>query len=153
VAILALFVVLNAGCQQRQPSVASSPTPVVTYLPKETIEVGEKEISVEIADSNETRARGLMFRDSMEADSGMLFVFDKPDYHRFYMKNTRIPLSIAFIDAEGEIISVHDMQPMDQRSKHYPRRKASFALEMNQGWFERNNFGPGTRVELPKRHR
>lgn len=146
--ILAALWGFFGACGQHQ-STSSSSQPKPTYLPEEPMKVGEKTITVEVAKAPYDRARGLMFRDTIPEDHGMLFVFDYPDYHRFYMKNTRIPLTIAFITEDGRIISLHDMEPFSEEARHFPKEKALYALEMNQGWFERNNVAPGTHIQLP----
>jgi len=143
---LVLIFLSLAGCERpKEPLPQVRPTPI----PKEAMKVGDRTIQVEIAKDKATRTRGLMFRDFLEKDAGMLFVFDEAAYHRFYMKNTHIPLSIAFVKEDGTIISIHDMEPFDEKARHFPKRKALYALEMNQGWFEEAGIGPGDRVELP----
>jgi uncharacterized membrane protein (UPF0127 family) len=102
-------------------------------------------ISVEVADSDFLRNRGLMFRESMSEDEGMLFIFPEADQRGFWMKNTHIPLSIAFLDDRGVILNIADMTPHDLRTT-YSEGPARCALEMNQGWFERNGIVPGSHV-------
>ena len=108
--------------------------------------------TVEIADTDEARATGLMGRQALGADSGMYFVY--PDAHNnpFYMKNVPIPLSIAFLDKDGVIVAIKEMRPYDLSSV-YPggainRIEYWDALEMNEGWFERNGIKVGDRAEL-----
>jgi uncharacterized membrane protein (UPF0127 family) len=114
---------------------------------KRKIEILGKTIAVEIADTDERRAFGLMFRNSLPKDEGMLFVFDDERTRSFWMKNTRIPLSIAYINKDKVITEIVDMQPAvlgATRPKSYPSKKKSmYALEMNIGWFERNKIWPG----------
>ena len=102
-------------------------------------------ISVEVADSDFLRDRGLMFRQNMGEDEGMLFIFPESDQRGFWMKNTYIPLSIAFLDDNGTILNIADMSPHDLNTT-YSEGPARGALEMNQGWFERNGISPGCRV-------
>ena len=102
-------------------------------------------ISIEIADSDFLRNRGLMFRESMGEDEGMLFIFPEADQRGFWMKNTYIPLSIAFLDDRGAILNIADMTPHDLVTT-YSEGQSRSALEMNQGWFERNGIVPGSRV-------
>jgi len=149
--VIILFAAILIGCGEESAERTPSPTPTPTSIPKETIRIGEKEISVEIADTPESRHRGLMFRVSLEKDSGMLFVFDKPGYHKFYMKNTRIPLSIAFIKKDGTIADIQDMPPFEDKKRYFPRVKVSYALEMEQGWFQENDVKPGDKVQLYER--
>ena len=103
-------------------------------------------VAVEVSDRPESRARGLMFREELALDEGMLFVFDREQYLSFWMKDTLIPLSIAFMDRKGTILQIEDMEPLDTETLHRSSRPAQYALEMNQGWFERNEVGPGDRV-------
>ncbi len=99
------------------------------------VTVGSAELQVEVADTPESRARGLMERASMPADQGMLFVFPESDFRAFWMRNTLIPLSIAYMDERLRILEIHDMEPLDETP--VPSRfPAMFALEVNQGAFD-----------------
>lgn len=118
-------------------------------LRRETIRLGDTELVVEIADTPELRQRGLMHRRSLPENRGMLFVFDREEPRSFWMKNTRIPLSIAYIGTDGTIKSILDMEPFDLRS-HPSGRSVRYALEVNQGYFERHGIGVGDRVEIPE---
>lgn len=103
-------------------------------------------VAVEVSDRPESRARGLMFREELALDEGMLFVFDREQYLSFWMKDTLIPLSIAFVDRTGIIFQIEDMEPLDAETMHRSSQPARYALEMNQGWFERNGVEAGDRV-------
>lgn len=108
-------------------------------------------ISVEVADNEDERSTGLMYRSELGPDKGMLFVFDEPGIYPFYMKNTQIPLSIAFIDKDGIIIDIQQMTPLDEQTLHYPARPFLFSLEVNQGWFLQKGIMEGDTVfGLPK---
>jgi len=96
----------------------------------------------------EQRSRGLMFREAMPEESGMLFVFGRETKTGFWMKDTKIPLSIAFIASDGLILETQDMEPLSEEL-HTPARAYRYALEVNQGWFERHGLGAGDRVEIP----
>ena len=115
-------------------------------FPTTTIDVAGTSIEVELAVTEEQKARGLMHRDSLPADDGMLFVYPDSKPRSFWMKDTRIPLSIAFIEPDGDIVRIADMKPLDRSSTHslYP---AKYALEMNQGWFEKNGIEEGDRIQ------
>src|SRR3990170_2196764 len=91
-------------------------------------------IQAEVANTPETRIRGLMHRASMPANRAMVFVFPYPDRQCFWMRNTLIPLSIAFIDDRGVIVNIEDMRPQTEY-QHCSARPVRYALEMNQGWF------------------
>ncbi|MCP1728588.1 uncharacterized membrane protein (UPF0127 family) [Natronospira proteinivora] len=118
-------------------------------LERQLLRVGGQTIEVEIADNPRSRQLGLMFRDYLPADEGMLFVYPRPADLSFWMKNTRIPLDIAYIDEVGVIINIQAMEPMTTRS--YPAPGAvPYALEMNQGWFDAHDITAGDLVqELP----
>ena len=140
-------VVLFLLCQI--PSRAESgPQPA---LPTTELRIGSKKITAEIADEEHERAAGLMFRKSLASDSGMLFVMDRSGPVGFWMKNTEVPLTIAYIDAAGLIKELHDLQPRNETPVPSRFPNIAYALEMPQGWFSKNNIWPGERIEgLPK---
>jgi len=105
-----------------------------------------KKISVELATTNETRNRGLMYRHSLGADDGMLFVFPDNDYRSFWMENTYIPLSIAYLTEAGTIINIERMYPHNRTSVK-SRAPAKYALETNADWFKKNGIQVGDCVE------
>ncbi|MDQ3929272.1 MAG: DUF192 domain-containing protein, partial [Chloroflexota bacterium] len=114
-----------------------------------TNKAGEQFVmTVEIADTDEARGLGLMFRPSMDPDAGMLFDFGEDTNASFWMANTILPLSIAFIQADGTIIDIQDMQPLDTTSIG-PNASYRYALETNQGYFRAHNLMPGDKVTLP----
>tara|TARA_E500000331_G_C17148432_1_gene666066 strand:- start:467 stop:889 length:423 start_codon:yes stop_codon:yes gene_type:complete len=106
------------------------------------ITINDIPIHVEVADTEELRQKGLMYRDSLSHDSGMLFVFEDVGPRGFWMKNTRIPLSIAFISETGEILNIEDMNPYDMTTRKSVS-DAMCALEVNQGWFRKNMINSG----------
>lgn len=116
------------------------------------IVVKDKRIKVEIADTDEKRAFGLMFVEKMPFDHGMFFIFDDDSRRSFWMKNTLIPLDVAYVDRDLKIIEIIKMQPAPLgalRPKSYPSKKKSmFALEMNAGWYEKNKIWPGARLHV-----
>ncbi len=116
---------------------------------KVPIYLKNKEIRVEVAKTPEERARGLMGRKLLGKDEGMLFIFEKEDYHGFWMKDTYIPLSIAFIDREGRIVKIADMRPLSLET-HDPPRPILYALEMKKGWFSANGFKAGDILRFSK---
>lgn len=123
----------------------SAPTqskePVKT-LPLIMLKVGGQTVKAEVAVTDETRQKGLMFREKMAANSGMLFVFADIAYHAMWMRNTPLPLAVAFMDQSGKIVSIHEMQPHTEIS-HMAAGPVRYALEMNGGWFERNQVKAG----------
>lgn len=113
------------------------------------VEAKGARIYVEIADTPEARAEGLMFRPSLPEDRGMLFVFPEPQTLAFWMRNTSIPLSIAYIDRDGTVLEIHDMEPYSLESVS-SRQPALYALEVNRGTFEGLGIEPGDRLRLPE---
>jgi uncharacterized protein len=105
-------------------------------------------VLVELARTDAERQRGLMGRTYLDEGAGMLFVFPADTAGPFWMKDTLIPLSIAFIGADGVIVDIQDMQPLDE-TLHYPARPYRYALEVPQGWFARSGIRVGQPVELP----
>jgi uncharacterized membrane protein (UPF0127 family) len=105
-------------------------------------------VLVEIARTDAERQRGLMERTRLDDGAGMLFVFPGTSTAPFWMKNTLIPLSIAFISEERVIVDIQDMQPLDE-TLHFPAARYRYALEVPQGWFARSGVTVGQPVELP----
>ncbi len=118
-------------------------------LPRIPVYIKGREIRVEVAKREEDRARGLMERKSLGKNEGMLFIFDEEGYHGFWMKNTLLPLSIAFMTKEGKIVSIADMKPLDL-SVHNPPQPILYALEMNKGWFAANGIKAGDVLRFSK---
>ena len=130
-------------------AVAFACEPIQT-LPETDLIIQKKEIAVEVADEFHERQLGLMYRKELAEDKGMLFVYNNEKMRNFWMKNTYIPLTIAFVNKDGLILHLADMKPLDINavSSKYP---AQFALEMNQGWFSKHKIGPGDKIiGLPK---
>ncbi|PMC18769.1 hypothetical protein CJ230_02670 [Oligella urethralis] len=115
-------------------------------LPTQLLRLGNSTLEVEIAATNQSRQRGLMHRHVMAEERGMLFMFEQAERLCFWMRNTYIPLSIAYLDKDATIIEIFDMQALDERSV-CSTAPAQFALEVNQGWFERHQIQVGQRVE------
>ena len=124
----------------------------ITYsgsLPKIPLYIHDKEIQVEVAQTPEERSYGLMGRKHLGKDEGMLFVFETEDQHGFWMKDTFLPLSIAFMDKEGRIVWMTDMKPLTLDS-HVPPKPILYALEMNKGWFASHRVKVGDIVRFSK---
>ena len=109
------------------------------------LKAGKQIIHAEVAATDAERERGLMYRRSLPENSGMLFVFDRPARSCMWMKNTPIPLSVAFIDQDGAIVNIEEMEPFTLES-HCSAGWIRYALEMNAKWFERNGLKPGSRI-------
>ncbi len=114
-------------------------------LPVVQLNAGMHLVRAEVAADFSTRAQGLMHRKSLAPNAGMLFVFDGPAIHCMWMKNTYIALSVAFLDEEGAIINIADMQPHSEES-HCAARPARYALEMTRGWFAQRGIKPGMKL-------
>ena len=110
-----------------------------------TLKVGMHSIRAQLAITPMQRQIGLMHRREMPSHEGMLFVFDEPSQQCFWMRNTLIPLTIAFLADDGTVVNLADMKPQSDES-HCSSRPVRFALEMNQGWFAKRGVKPGTRI-------
>jgi uncharacterized membrane protein (UPF0127 family) len=109
------------------------------------------EVQVEVADDVAEQAKGLMYREKLGEDRGMLFVYPDEQERSYWMKNTLIPLSIAYIDSEGRIVDILDMKPLDDKPPHYNSSEpVQYALEVNQGFFEKKGVKEGDHAELPE---
>ncbi|HEY6752460.1 MAG TPA: DUF192 domain-containing protein [Rubrobacteraceae bacterium] len=157
-AVLALGALLVAATsalgQSEVPPGLETPAPTepqASQLPVSTIvnSLGERiPVQVEIADTDAERQTGLSGRPTLTEDAGMLFVFDQEQPLSFWMKDTLIPLSIAYISAEGRIVDIQDMQPLDE-TPHPSAEPAQYALEVNQGFFAERGVAVGDTIELP----
>ena len=127
-----------ATLAQAKESAATSPTIGLS--------VNGHIVKAELATDDATRQKGLMFRTQMSKNNGMLFVFPQIAYHAMWMKNTLIPLSVAYMDESGKIVSIHEMEPQTEIS-HQAEGPARYALEMNAGWFSSNKIKPGDSIK------
>lgn len=114
-------------------------------LPRAELTAGFHRVEAEVAANQADRSQGLMHRRSMPQNHGMIFVFPVSAVHCFWMRNTPLPLSIAFLDEKGVIIDIDEMAPETDTS-HCPSRPARFALEMNAGWFKAKGLKPGAAI-------
>ncbi len=124
----------------------------IEKLKAQKIWVASTGVTAEIADSPNSRERGLMYRTSMPAEAGMLFIFEEPQPMAFWMKNTLIPLSIGYFGADRKLIDVYEMSPAvmgEVWPKTYPSHgNALYALEMNRGWFEKHHIKAGAELKI-----
>ncbi len=109
------------------------------------VNINDKSAYVEVASTREERMLGLMYRDKLDKDHGMLFIYPQEQILSFWMKNTKIPLSIAFIGSDGIIMQIESMFPKSLIA-HKSKDKVRYALEMEKGWFKKNNIKAGNRV-------
>jgi len=139
--LLAFAATFAAGAVQAQePATAQPPLRTVQ------LSAGIHVIHAEVADTDATRQRGLMFRKELEANDGMLFVFEQPDMQCFWMHNTPLPLSIAFIADDGTIANIADMAPQTDDT-HCSKKPVRYALEMAQGWFTDHGISAGKKID------
>ena len=115
-------------------------------LPRTQLKAGMHLIQAQVALTPEQRSTGLMWRQDMPQHEGMLFVFEQPAVQCFWMKNTQLPLTAAFVAGDGRIVNLADMQPHNETS-HCSREPVRFVLEMNQGWFATRHIGAGYRLQ------
>ena len=115
-------------------------------MPQIELSINKHPLSAEVAHTNPDRMQGLMHRRMLPENRGMLFVFPNVALHGMWMMNTYIPLSVAFIDNDGVIINIEDMQP-HTRDSHGAKSPVRYALEMNLGWFRKRGINPGMKIE------
>ena len=124
--------------------------PALAQMPTLELSAGIHLIRAEVAHTFETRAQGLMYRRSLGPNEGMLFVFPGAELQCMWMKNTLVPLSVAFMDEAGKIVSISDMQPQTE-TPHCAAAPAKFALEMSRGWFSTKGIKAGARILGPEK--
>jgi len=115
-------------------------------FPVKNLNIGINLIRAEVASSPQQREQGLMFREKLGPNEGMVFLFDQAQEVCMWMKNTLIPLSVAFIDENGKIVNIEEMKAQTLNS-HCGKKKVPYALEMSSGWFKQKNLKPGTKVD------
>ena len=140
--LLAILAVLACAPAFAQLAPAGQPQ---LDLPRTTLSIGMHRIDTQLATAPEQRQIGLMHRKEMPQHEGMLFVFEQPAVQCFWMRNTLIPLTAAFVADDGSIVNLADMQPLDE-SSHCSAKPVRYVLEMNQGWFKQRNLKAGTRL-------
>ena len=151
---------LLSGCEEEKPAPPAPARPVETNryhlntaqprLRTLKLFLGPHEITAEVALTRTEVATGMMFRQDMAENEGMLFVFGIPHRASFYMKNTVVPLSVAYIDPEGTILEIHDLKPLDEHPVEANSDQVQYILEMRQGWFGRHNITAGAYVRTEK---
>lgn len=117
-------------------------------LPTVTLHAGMHNIVAQVAKTNEQRQIGLMFRKEMAAHEGMIFIFEEPATQCFWMRNTLLPLSAAFVADDGSIVNIEDMKPLSDAS-HCSTKPVRYVLEMNQGWFAKRGLKSGSKLTGP----
>ena len=114
--------------------------------PELTLSIAGQKLRAEVAATHESRIQGLMHREQLPENRGMLFVYPEAETQQMWMLNTLIPLSVAFIGRDGRILNIRDMEPQSVEI-HASKGAAAYSLEMNRGWFAKRGIGPGARVE------
>lgn len=120
-------------------------TAALADMPRIELTAGMYRIDAEVAANQPNRMQGLMHRRMMPQHQGMLFVFTEANRHCMWMRNTLLPLSVAFVDEQGVILNIEDMEPQTENN-HCAAKPARFALEMNKGWFAQKGLKPGLRL-------
>lgn len=123
----------------------NAPADAGTYFP---IAIGGQALQLQLALTPSEQQRGLMFRESLPKDHGMLFLFDRPERRGFWMQNTSIPLEIGYFDAEGRLREVHKLFPFDENAVSSTSAQILIAVETNRGWFEANQVTTGAMIDL-----
>lgn len=134
--IFAFLLVLAAA------ALLAAPAPQ-TNLPKATLTLGTNTLTAQIAADDASRERGLMSRTNLNENEGMLFVFPQPRPVSFWMKDTPVPLSIAYVGPSGRILEIHDLKPLDETPVPSASERVAYALEVAQGWFLRHRVLAG----------
>jgi uncharacterized protein len=145
-ALALCWVFVLAGCQPK----TTQTTPFGLRIAE--LKITNVSITVEVADTPQASENGLMFRDSLPEDHGMLFIFDQPKKASFWMKNTKIPLSIAYADSNGKILEIKSMNPLDETVIPSRSDEVDYALEVNKGWFARHGIAAGAKIDgIPRK--
>ena len=133
------------GCALSLIPLAHAQDAPQTNLPRIKIGAGMHLIDAQLATNSQQRATGLMFRKEMPASEGMLFVFEQASEQCFWMKNTLLPLTAAFVADDGTIVNLADMKPQTTDS-HCSAKPVRYVLEMNQGWFDKKGIKAGFKL-------
>ncbi len=144
---------LVLGCDQRgrissqgEASVTGTNQPAgkpQPKLPTTKLWIGREVLTVEVARTQEEISKGMMYRKELDENEGMLFVFPRPRQVSFFMRNTTIPLSCAYVDSDGTILEIHKMEPLDETPVRSSSDKVRYVLEVRQGWFQRHQIQEG----------
>ena len=133
----------GVACQPIGAPIETATSP--TYFP---ISVGGSELQLQLALKPAEQQKGLMYRESLDNDHGMLFLFDRPDKRGFWMRNTRIPLDIGYFDSSGQLLEIHKLFPYDETAVNSRSREVLIAVETNRGWYAANGIQVGDRIDM-----
>ncbi len=141
---------VTTAAPQATNQIGSVPTKVQPKLPTIKVWLGSQELVTEVARTDLQIHTGMMFREAIAESEAMIFVFDRPDYRAFWMKNVSVPLSCAYIDPDGVILEIHDMTPQETKPIESATDRIQFVLEAKQGWFDRKKISTGTVVRTER---
>lgn len=147
VPLLILSLIALSACtpDASRPRTALAPASAETYFP---LKVGGTTLHLQLALSQSEQARGLMFRDNLEQDHGMLFVFNEPAPRAFWMRNTPLKLDLAYLDVSGTVLEIHKLYPYSETTVPSRSQAVQFVIEMDRGWFAANQVGVGAQLNL-----
>lgn len=156
--MLTLVGVLCIGCEKNKnisatpefETAPSIPTAAQPKLPTIKLWIGAEEMNTEMALNGIQQQTGMMFRTNIAENEGMIFVFPYPHQASFWMKNTLVPLSAAYLDSDGVILEIHNLEPQNTNAVKAATHQVQYVLETSQGWFKRKNITPGTLVRTEK---
>jgi len=156
ISIVLFLALLLSGCGKTEKPVKSGSkskeNPSGNTSPGFSMTIfGTETLWVEIADTPIERQRGLMFRKKMSENKGMLFIFETPQVLCFWMKNTYIPLDIAFVSADSTIVNILQMAPLNTEPRYYSNGIALYAIEANEGWFAKHGITTGQKVKIVRK--
>jgi uncharacterized protein len=146
--LVTLFLMIAALAKGQEFSASDCKNINKPTFKKEKIKICDKILNVEVADTDWTRSFGLMCRTNLEENSGMLFVFTEERELSFWMKNTFLPLTIAYFDKTKTLIDTYDMKPVDETKIYRSKKKSLYALETNKGWFTKNKIHDGCKFDF-----
>ncbi|HKK18345.1 MAG TPA: DUF192 domain-containing protein [Opitutales bacterium] len=148
-ALISLLILVSCcvftGCEGQREASSIEPANADTYFP---IRIGEQSLQLQLALTPAEHQKGLMFREELPDDHGMLFLFERPEQRGFWMKNTSLPLDIGYFDAGGELQEVHKLFPFDETPVTSRSRQILIAVETNRGWYGENGIRPGALLDL-----
>ena len=138
-----LLLSILCACSPEKTSVETFTENIYFAIP---IDKAKPELQLALTESE--CSRGLMYRDELAENHGMLFLFKQPGKRSFWMRNTEIPLDLAYFDARGRLLEIHSLYPYDENSVYSYSKEVLIAVEMNQGWFSSKNIQPGAKLDL-----
>jgi uncharacterized membrane protein (UPF0127 family) len=141
---------VTTAAPQATNQIVSVPTKVQPKLPAIKVWLGSQELVTEVAGTDLQIRTGMMFREAIAENEAMIFVFDRPEYRAFWMKNVSVPLSCAYIDPDGVILEIHNMTPQETKPIESATDRIQFVLETKQGWFDRSKVSTGTVVRTER---